>query len=273
MNRNNRVQIVLILLFLFGAIVFAQNKVTNEDQQLREEILAVYQSRGEKGLTDFVKRNQDKISNKFIVDFTELGFEQREEKWLKISEIMAKEKKDKKTLVNVLYQTGECFRLISEYKKATEYFNKALPISLELKNQVGQGYVYMRIGNIYYLTGENLKALEMYDKALPFFEKSGEPIGQGNVYWSKGKLYLIIGEPSKALKMYDRALPFFEKAETPLGQGNVYKGKGDIYSHTGDNSSALKMYDKALTFYEEKGSHVSKGELLSIVVDEKNYFF
>jgi hypothetical protein len=47
--------------------------------------------------------------------------------------IMAEEKKDEKTLADVLYQTGEYFNCSSENKKAMDYFDRALPIPIYLK--------------------------------------------------------------------------------------------------------------------------------------------
>ncbi|MFC2146412.1 CHAT domain-containing protein [Acidobacteriota bacterium] len=258
---KKRVKLILIL-FLFYALsnlVLPRDKQVDESKQLREGILAAYKSGGEQGLRDFVKKQKDKISNKFIVDFAEAGKKERKEEWLKVSLFMARGQKDGKTPADVLYKTGEYFLLISDNKKAFDYFEKALPIYVKLNDLVGQGNVYLSKGTIYYYTGDNSGALEMYNKALLFFKKAENPIGQGNVYRGKGDIYSYTGDNPRALEMYDKALVFYEKAGAPIGQGNVYMSKGDTYFYTGDYPGAIELYEKALYFYEKGGDIIGQG--------------
>jgi CHAT domain-containing protein/Tfp pilus assembly protein PilF len=275
-KRNNRVKIVFILVCFSGMFAFNQEKQVDEDKnkKLREEILAVYNSGGEQGLTDFFKRDQGKITNKFIGDFAKTGLKERKEEWLKICKIIAEEKKDEKTLADVLYNTGIYFRLISNYKKAAGYFDQALPIYQKLNDLVGIGSVNFRKGLICFQVGENKDALEMYDKALSFFKKANVPIGQANVYLAKGNIYLGINENTKALDMYDKAILLYNEAGSLIGQGNVYFHKGDIYINIGDNPKAFEMYEKALPFFEKAkepmgqgGVFARKGDIYSRVGD------
>ena len=111
MVRSNPVKIVFILVFFLGVCVFSQDKQVNENEnkKLREEILTVYQSIGEQGLRDFMKKKKDKIANKFIVDFAELGVKERSEEWLKTCENLADVKNDEKSLADVYCKMGEYF--------------------------------------------------------------------------------------------------------------------------------------------------------------------
>ena len=259
MIRNKREQIVFILVFVLVAFVFGQDKPDEQDKQLREEILAVYKSGGEQGLRGFVKKQKDKISNKFIVDFAESGVNERKEGWLRMCEMMAGEKKDEKTLADVLYETGRYFRLISENKKALEFFDKALPTYIKTNNLVGQGKVYINKGAICLDSGDNVGSLKFYNKALSIFEKKGYLLGQGDAYRGIGDMYLHTSNLPSALKMYKKAFPFFEKSADYLGQGNISVREGLIYFYNGDNENALKMYDKALIFLDKAGDSLGLG--------------
>ena len=270
MVRHNQVLIVLILLFFLGVCIFSQDKQANDDKdkKLIEKILAVHQSKGEQGLRDFFKKKKDKISNQFIVQLSKLGLKERKKDWLGVCEIIAEEKGDEKTLADVLYQTGEYFRLTSDNKKADEYYEKAFPIYANINDVEGQGNVYLAKGGVYKLTGEYRKALEMFDKALPFYEKIKDFSGQGNVYFKKGVIHFNTGKTSRAIESYDKALASFKKINNPVGQGNVYKAKGDIYLYSSDYSKALELYDKALLLFNKAKhflgvGHVyrSKGEM------------
>ena len=263
MFRSNRVKIVFILVFFFAAIVFAQDKQSNDDKnkKLREEVLSVYKSNGEQGLLDFFEKQKDKISNKFIVDFARTGVKKRKKEWLKICEIIAEESKDEKTLADVLYNTGEYFRLISDNKKADDYLEKALPIYVKLKDLAGQGDVYLRKGIFLSYSGKYNKALEIYDRALAFFERVGELLNQGDVYKYKGDVYSYISDYSKAIEMYDQAFPFYKKAGSPKDMGNLYISKGSIYFYSGNFSKALELYNNALHFIEKAEDILGQGNV------------
>ncbi|MCX6580188.1 MAG: CHAT domain-containing protein [Candidatus Aminicenantes bacterium] len=254
-------RIVFILFFVLGAAVFSQDKqgIEDKDKGLREEILAVYQSKGEQGLRDFFKERGKEITGKFIVDFAEAGVKERKEEWLKACEIMAEEKKDEKTLADALYILERYFRKINDYKKASNYLDKALKIYLKLKDLVGRGNVYFSQGEIYLISGKFSDADDMYDKALQLFQKKGEKKGQGNVFRGKGDIDLRTGNYSKAIDMYDKALIFFDKEKDLQEQGIVYLKKGGIYRYIGENSKGLEMLDKALFLFEKIGDADGKG--------------
>ena len=205
-------QIIFILIFLFSAVVFArENQVTprrgdplraaamyhilaisakaakrnensytvNEDKKLKEEITAAYASGGEESLRNFVRGKIEILSSEFIVSFAKRGLNKLNKNSLEISEILAEEKKDKKTLADVYLGIGEFYRLTSDYKKAAGYLNESLQIYVKLNDPVFQGNVYLKMGIIYYSTGNHSKALEMYIKAKHFFEKTDDQQGQG----------------------------------------------------------------------------------------------
>lgn len=253
--------LIVFLLLGFSTLFFAQDKQKDDSKQLREEILSVYEAKGEQGLQDFVKKRKEKISNKFIWNLAESGVKERTEELLRVCEIIAKEKNGEKILADVLFKTGKYFSLISDNKKAFDYFDKAFLLYLKLDDPLGQGNVYLKKGTIYYYIGNISKALDMYDKVLPFFEKAKYTLGKGNLYLRKGDIYLIISENSKALEMYDKALPLFVKARSLIGQGNLYLRKGNIHFIIGELSVSLEMYNKALPFFEKAGDINGQGNI------------
>lgn len=269
--KKRKMQILFILLFFLGTFIFGQENQTDKDKKLKEDILAVYKSKGEEGLRNFVKDKRSSIEIKFIVELAESGVKGKNEELLNISLIIAEEKKDKKTLADVYYSMGKYFRSISNGKKALDYFNQALPIYVSINDFIGQGNVYLRKGVIYYHSGDNQKSLEMYRKALPLFEKAEDSLGQGNIYMTIGDNYLRTGNNLRALEVFEKALPFFKKVGNSLGQANIYKRKGDVYFYTGDNFSALGMYDKALLFYEKASSPIGQG--IAYLNKGKIYFY
>ena len=92
MTKNYKVQVLLVLILFVGVNVFTQEKQVDEIQQLRNEILSVYKAQGKKGLRDFYQKNQEKITNKFIIAFAREGVDAREKEWLELCGIIAKKK-------------------------------------------------------------------------------------------------------------------------------------------------------------------------------------
>jgi CHAT domain-containing protein/Tfp pilus assembly protein PilF len=259
-GRQQKISLVFILFTFFVSIVFCQENQINDNKKLKEEILAVFKTGSEEGLRDFVKSNKDSIENKFIVNFAESGVKERNQEWLKISEIIAEEKRDEKALAGVYYNMGEYYRA-TDGERAIGYFDKALLIYVKLDDLIGQGNVYIKRGWIFFAGGENARAFEMYDYALGLFEKVDDSKGMGNVYLGKGVVYTCMGNNAKGLEMYDKALPFFEKIGDSTGQGNVYLSKGDVYLYTGKHSNALEMYDKVLPFIEKNVNPILMGHV------------
>lgn len=254
----------LIVLFLFTGLsgfICGVEKQSAGTGQLREDILAAYKSGGEKGLLEFVKKKKDKITGKFIVEFAKAGKKERKEEWLNVCKIMAVEKKDEKTLADVLYFTGKYSRFTSNFQKTMDSFDTALSIYRKLNDPTGQGNVYFSKAKIYLYTGERSKALEMFDKASLFYEKAGRPSARGDVCLNKGRTYLVSGQISKALETFDQALVFYEKAGFPHGRGVVYGNKGAVYARIGENSKALEMFNKALPVFVKTGNVRNQGDL------------
>ncbi len=259
MIQSSRRAVFLILVFCLGAIGFGQDKQVTQDKQLREEIIAAYQSGGERGLLDSVKKNKEKISDRFILGFAGAAVKKREEEWLNVCNLLAEEKKDEKLTADVLYQIGKYSMLTGDNQKATDCLDRAFPIYLKLDDSAGLGDIILGRGWMFLHAGERSRAFEMFDKAFVFFKKAGHLVGLGNVHMNKGTVYLYAGDNPNALKMYNKAVTFFEKAGYAPGLGAIFQNKGTIYLNTGQLKPALEMYEKALPFFEREHDLRSQG--------------
>lgn len=259
--------IVFIMLFFICAVAFPQEKQADPVMKLREEILAVYQAKGESGLREFFKKSKNRISKKFILDFAEAGVNERKEEWLKACKIIAEEKKDRMIVAEILFRVGKYYIHIYDHKTAMGYLSAALNEFIELNDLQGQANVYLGKGMIFYLIENSKNALEMVDKALPLFQKLNDYRGQGNIYFFKANLYSRIGDYSNAMIFYDKALDFFEKDGFYSGMGNVYNRIGNIFLNTGNNSDALEMYDKAQHYFEKAGDDLGQGNVFLSIGD------
>lgn len=292
-------------IFLWGWMGLGSDNQAWDIDKLKTELTAIFQSKGESGVRDFVKGRIDSIGGRFIIEFTESVVKGKKKESLDLCLILAEEKNDEKTKADVWYKIGEYYRVTSDNKKALEYFDAALRIYEKLEDTVGRGNCYRGKGDIYFIKGDNIRALEMYDNALPFFEKAGDLGGLANLYRGKGQVYFYTGDFESANKMYDealsifvksgniygqgsmyllkglffyykgdikkalesyeKALPLFEKIGEPSGLGNVYRGQGDIYLREGKNSLAMEKYQKALSFFEKANDGLGQANVYRLM--------
>ncbi len=260
MTARHTVLLLLTLALFIAATAFGQARGRGKENII-EEILTVAGERGMEGFKSWIKMNNHRVRSEDIMGLALSGVEKRLESLLSIALLLAKNKGDDFTYAFVLYETGKYFKLLSNTRKATDYYSGALHRYQKVKNPGGQARVYYDMGDMYYTKGETAKAREMQTKALHFFKKSGEPLGQIQVYNFTANLYHVTGEIPKALEMCDKVLRLSKKHRSPAGRGSAYKCKGNIYAQTGENSKALKMYDKALYFFEKAGMVRGRGDI------------
>jgi tetratricopeptide (TPR) repeat protein len=204
MVRQGKFLMVIVLCFLFSVVFFGQGNQASANEKLREEIISVYKSRGEKGLQDFVKDRKDGISDQFIVNLAELGVKERNEEWLRVSVILAEEINDVETQTKVYYQMSKYFRLNQGNEKVWLFFNNS-------GDRLSQGDEYLMKGIIYFSMGDNLNALEMYEKALGYYKNAGDLCGLWWLYLYKGDIYYFKSDYSTALEMYKEAFLIYER--------------------------------------------------------------
>uniref|UniRef100_A0A7V6CMG6 Tetratricopeptide repeat protein n=1 Tax=candidate division WOR-3 bacterium TaxID=2052148 RepID=A0A7V6CMG6_UNCW3 len=70
---------------------------------------------------------------------------------------------EKEKSADILFEFGIENYLKGDWKKAIKFYEKALAIYKEFKNQKGESACYGNIGNIYSHLGEYEKALEYYN--------------------------------------------------------------------------------------------------------------
>ena len=77
---------------------------------------------------------------------------------------------------------GKVFYSLGEYKKAKEYLEKALDISMEIGYRQEEGANYGNLGSVFYSIGEYKKAKEYHEKALSIRMEIGDRVGEAICY-------------------------------------------------------------------------------------------
>lgn len=126
-------------------------------------------------------------------------------------------------------QTADKIMSNSLYKKALEYYFKALKIAEEVGNKSSIASKLGNIANVYSDQGDFPKALDYYFKALKINEELGRKSGEAIILGSIGSLYTEQKKYKEAQKYISRALVINESIGSMDHQQVSYNDLSELY--------------------------------------------
>ena len=118
---------------------------------------------------------------------------------------------------------------LGDKQKALDYFNQALQIYKQLKNQKFEGVTLNNLGGLYDDLGDKAKALDYYDQALELQRAVGDRGGEGVTLNNLGRVYDALGDKQKALDYYEQALTLRRAVGDKYGEATTLHNIGMIY--------------------------------------------
>ncbi|HXS55463.1 MAG TPA: tetratricopeptide repeat protein [Hanamia sp.] len=155
------------------------------------------------------------------------------------------QKKQQSETAILLYTIGIIYQG-SDQVKALRFHQRALEIMIELKDQHRLANLYRSIGVDYNYLSDYPKAIESLQKALEIFESSGDKLGMGTVYGNMGITYTYLNNLPKSMAYHKRAIQVYEQINYEKGLAQEYGNIGNVYDDMDDSSMALQFYNKAL---------------------------
>lgn len=133
-----------------------------------------------------------------------------------------------------------------QYKKAQEYFYKAIEASFKSGKEDFKGIVYSNLGRLFYKQDEYKKALEYLRKGVMLEEK--------HLYFSSaGRSYTMIANAFLKLNQCDSTLFYLKKAynhnintDDKVGLTRTYLGYGNYYHQINQYSTSVDYLFKVL---------------------------
>ncbi len=201
--------------------------------------------------------------------------------------IPAYERPGKETeLSNLFNNIGNLYDESGDYRKALQYYEKALAVSKKIghnRNQAIQTYSIARTkvslsrfdeaardyavsleiarsgkmedvegrvlnatGELYRAWGWYEKSLEYYKKAEDLFESKEDQEGLVSVYNNMGQAIRQAGKPTESMEYYRHALALNEKLENPGMKAILLSNMGNALRESGDLDQGLSYYVEAL---------------------------
>ena len=180
-------------------------------------------------------------------------------------------------LVSVYYGIANCYQAIKNYEKAKEFYNRALPIALEIDDPL----INSIKGNLYFTNKETKEAREDIKS-----EEAKQLYIQANNYFHNGEFEKALGLAREAYKkepnndkivgllclIYESMGKFEESIQAKLDYVKLldqknndrevvskYSWIGDNYRHIGKLDKAKEYYDKALSLALKSNDKESLG--------------
>lgn len=143
----------------------------------------------------------------------------------------------------------------SDYKKALEYYTKALAIFADEPTSGPYGTLISHMGVLYQEMGNLPKALEYNFIALELDKKLGDSVNIGGDYGNIGIIYLLQKDYPKALEYDLKSMELFEALQDKDGIAHNLGNIGNVYKEMGDYAKALDYDSRALALFRELGDN------------------
>jgi CHAT domain-containing protein/tetratricopeptide (TPR) repeat protein len=139
------------------------------------------------------------------------------------------------------------------YRKASEYNEKALAIARELKNASDEATSFNNIASDSSTLGNYDKAHKFLAESLKVHMAQGNRVGELSSRTNIGRIFREQGSYSQALEMYQQALILSQTMKMRSREANILSQIGAVYQAQGNYASASEGYEKALTIQKQIG--------------------
>ena len=159
---------------------------------------------------------------------------------------------DEFALCKYLFDLGHLLRLLADYKRSLEYFQRSLAIATKIlrKEHPDVARTYDEIGIVHRMKGEYRKSLEYHHLSLGITLKIyGEKHANAALcYNSIGINYHDLGEKKKALEYYQKSLKIWQTihGEEHQDVATCYNNIGIVYKNWHEYDTALEYHLRSL---------------------------
>ncbi len=149
---------------------------------------------------------------------------------------------------------GESYRLISEFDKAVECYNKVIRFSKKINDLNKIAVCYNSMGELYRNQANYPKALEFFNLGLDIAIKNKNNSQIAFCYSSMGDIYTVQKEYPKAIGFFEEAYKIAVEIKARLQECNSLSSMGRTYHVAGEEKKALDCLKKAVVIAEEIGN-------------------
>ncbi len=162
-------------------------------------------------------------------------------------------------MVSSLYNNfGMLYSDEREYKKAAEYFEKAIEYGKSSKVPAGTLPMLNNLGVLYMWMGNYEKSLEYFKTTAALLPAYDQPWATANNLQNQGNVLTLMGKPKEGLVKYEQSMALFEKLQEAHKIASLHRLKAEAYRLLGDYRKAEQEALLCLKWDQDEGS----GELV-----------
>ncbi|MEQ8549471.1 MAG: tetratricopeptide repeat protein [Cyclobacteriaceae bacterium] len=140
-----------------------------------------------------------------------------------------------------------------KYEDARGYYERALPLFIELNNSKEIASTFYAIGITYSETGAYDQAEQFYKKALKQQKNSDDSLGIAGTYVGISGLFKNMSQLAKAVTYLDSAMYLYDLQNMEQQKSIAYNSMANIYLIWGNYPKALEATQNALKYNEANG--------------------
>ena len=168
-----------------------------------------------------------------------------EELLLQISGLEQKNK-DSSLLITLYSSLGRAYSQEYNYEEAIALYERALDLSKQKNNLVGQVSVLKYLGDALDDIGKIKQALKHYQKALQIAQELESLKDEADLIRRLGNTHQSLGEFQQAIKFQQQSLEFARKIGNRRGEASSLNNLGNAYGSLGQYQRAIEFNQQSL---------------------------
>lgn len=169
---------------------------------------------------------------------------------------------DKQRLARAYVGMAQTCQYLSNAGKGLEIAKKALELSIQEKNIVGEGDSYFRLGNFYFLLGDFEESQRHLQRSLDLRKQIGDDTQIAYSLNALGALYGTLKNYDLAIEHFLQCYEKYKKADMVYGQGMSMNNIAVSLIEQNRNEEALEYLDKAIMLEQQVNNPMLRGEIL-----------
>lgn len=158
---------------------------------------------------------------------------------------------DRKGVANIYNNTGNLHDEQGDFFNAVENFKQALEIYQSLGDKTKMGRAQYNISTVYWRMGNYSKAIENVYAYLAIVDKEGDQEGIATANNLLGNLQVDILKPEKAMSFYQTALKIWIDTKNKEEEANILNNIGSLKDDLGETAMKNGKKSEALQLFNE----------------------
>ena len=151
------------------------------------------------------------------------------------------------------YKLGECYFRLGDFEAAIDNYSLCLKQAKEVKNKSREGLCYEKLGSAFQRLCDFKKAIKCHSLFLEISKDVGDKSGEGRAYDNLGNAFHRLGDFETAKDYFNRSAEIAEEVGDKVLACQAYNGLGKAFLCLGKFKQATENHRRCLELSKEVG--------------------